>query len=200
MIRTEAGGFELKHTFVVGPSSFSATQPCRLKDRSWQLTRTLFPNFSSNWRTSGSMPEKSSFCGNRRRSVQLLSCRRDIWSGIWSIAGVKTDCGARVFACSRVLPACQGPKWRVSGELHSSFLTQYLWQSVKQRKKRNSTPPKQCTPDIHRQFMYSVQPVQCEFTSTFFFIVSYFYPLHFLFCMILFIFILRTKRLIHYKM
>lgn len=48
---------------VVGPSSLSATQPCRLNERSLQLTRTLFPNFSSNCRTSGSMPEKSSFCG-----------------------------------------------------------------------------------------------------------------------------------------
>ena len=49
-------------TLVVGPSSVSATQACRLNERSLQLTRTLFPNFSSNWRTSGSMPEKSSFC------------------------------------------------------------------------------------------------------------------------------------------
>ncbi len=47
-------------TLVVGPSSFSATQLWRLKDRSLQLTRTLFPNFSSNCFTSGSMPDKSS--------------------------------------------------------------------------------------------------------------------------------------------
>lgn len=48
-------------TFVVGPSSFSATQLCRLKARSWQFTNTRLPNFSSNCFTSGSIPEKSSF-------------------------------------------------------------------------------------------------------------------------------------------
>lgn len=58
-------GFSLIHTLVVGLSSFSATQPCRLNNRSWQLTRTLFPNFSSNCCTLGSMAEKSSFCGNK---------------------------------------------------------------------------------------------------------------------------------------
>lgn len=59
---TFQGHVKSELTLVVGPCSFSATLPCRLKDRSLQLTRTLFPNFSSNCRTSGSMPEKSSFC------------------------------------------------------------------------------------------------------------------------------------------
>jgi hypothetical protein len=52
-------------TFVVGPSSFSATQHCRLKDKSLHLTRILFPNFSSKGFTSGSADEKSSFFKKR---------------------------------------------------------------------------------------------------------------------------------------
>ena len=54
-------------TLVVGPSSFSATQLCRLKERSLQFTRMRFPNFSSNGFPSGSIPEKSSFCQTEER-------------------------------------------------------------------------------------------------------------------------------------
>lgn len=49
-------------TLVVGPSSFSATQLCRLNARSLHFTRIRFPNFSSNDLISGSIPEKSNFC------------------------------------------------------------------------------------------------------------------------------------------
>lgn len=59
-ITTEPPWLCVNLTLVVGPSSFSATQLWRLKDRSLQLTKTLFPNFSSNCFTSGSMPDKSS--------------------------------------------------------------------------------------------------------------------------------------------
>lgn len=55
------GKKKISLTFVVGPSSFSATQLCRLNERSLQFTRTRLPNFSSNCFTSGSIPEKSSF-------------------------------------------------------------------------------------------------------------------------------------------
>lgn len=59
-------------TFVVGPSSFSATQLCRLKDRSLQFTRTRLPNFSSNCFTSGSIPEKSSLWGRHNEKGTTL--------------------------------------------------------------------------------------------------------------------------------
>lgn len=58
-----ASVFVASLTFVVGPSSFSATQLCRLNARSLQFTRTRLPNFSSNCFTSGSIPEKSSLWG-----------------------------------------------------------------------------------------------------------------------------------------
>ena len=64
--------FKRKITFVVGPSSFSATQHCRLKDKSLHLTRILFPNFSSNGFTSGSAVEKSSFFKRKCKYINVL--------------------------------------------------------------------------------------------------------------------------------
>lgn len=76
--QTEEEEEKIRLTFVVGPSSFSATQLCRLKERSLQFTRTRLQNFSSNCFTSGSIPEKSSFWKTRQWfSVSLWSVRLD---------------------------------------------------------------------------------------------------------------------------
>lgn len=76
--QTEEEEEKIRLTFVVGPSSFSATQLCRLNERSLQFTRTRLPNFSSNCFTSGSIPEKSSFWKTRQwYSVSLWCVRLD---------------------------------------------------------------------------------------------------------------------------
>lgn len=66
-------------TFVVGPSSFSATQLCRLNERSLQFTSTRLPNFSSNCFTSGSIPEKSSFYKQHIERFIIASAK--LWGG-----------------------------------------------------------------------------------------------------------------------
>lgn len=103
-------------TLVVGPSSFSATQLCRLNARSLQFTRTRLPNFSSNCFTSGSIPEKSSLWGEHNGRNRMRKCLR----------ALETKELNYVLQSS---PACQGPGWTASAGSHSSSWTQYLWSS-----------------------------------------------------------------------
>lgn len=116
-------------TLVVGPSSFSATQLCRLNDRSLHFTRIRFPNFSSNGLISGSIPEKSNLC---------------IQTGFRYLKGTSTNIPSLFQSYQKdlclvvrlshlliwsLLPVCLHPMWRALAEFHFSFLTRYLWRS-----------------------------------------------------------------------
>lgn len=108
-------------TFVVGPSSFSATQLCRLKAKSWQFTSTRLPNFSSNCFTSGSIPEKSSFyCGHSGGGLRS--------HGWMEISETFND---HVYPDRLIsgLPECLDPVWTASVWSRSGSETLCLWCS-----------------------------------------------------------------------
>lgn len=123
------GHQKISLTFVVGPSSFSATQLCRLKERSLQFTRTRLPNFSSNCFTSGSIPEKSSFW--RQHS--------DRTSHVIHSGRVTSQVVITTWMCFMLLYLCV----RVQGEQLQSGLIPHPWFYISRalcRQKKNHFP------------------------------------------------------------
>lgn len=111
----------LRITLVVGPCSFSATQLCRLNDRSLHFTRIRFPNFSSNGLISGSIPEKSNFCMQTHPDILTAPANtfKSSSSNLRKTSAWLSDCQFYLLILS-LLPVCLHPMWRALAEFHFS--------------------------------------------------------------------------------